>query len=563
MSAFDDDTSALEASFGDAVAGDGPLGWRAAMARDEAERFPDDALTALRDLGLRRLHVPASLGGSQASFEAALGTARCLARRDPSVALAEGLSVWSHLAWSAGTEAQTATVRDHVLSGATISLAASEGAHGADLLAGEVTARRDREGFTLDGKKWPIGGASRAALAFVLARTGDSPGPRSLSWLLVDEAALAHASRLPPVRTLGLRAADLSGLDLRGVRVPEGALVGPEGAGLELVLRLFQISRSLVTALALGAADSALRIAASFAAGRQLYRTTAAATPAVAERLAGAYVDLLAAEVLARVTARGLHVAPAEASVASAIAKVLVPALTGRSVQAAAEVLGARFYLREGIAGGVFQKLLRDHMAIGLFDGSTLVCLQSLVVQLPLLLEPRARAVVASPTQFALGAGLPAFDSARLDLTTRGEDGVARGLEVASLDASLGPAHDDVRTELRALERDFAAFRAAGSPDGARAPRLFHLAERYAAAHAAAACLQVATHAALPPDLPHIWAAAAVRRLLHPHVPLGEHLPRAEVAALAAAALRDVAAPRSLSLTPIALPDTPISDNLP
>lgn len=547
----------FEEQLGDACAG-GPFSWAAAVARDEDGSFPDESLSMLHELGAAELYVPRALGGALDSFEQPLAFARALARRDPALALSAGMGIWSQLVFAAGTDAQRVYVRDQLRAGAMPCLAVSERDHGADLLASEVSAREAEGGWVLDGVKWPIGAATRASLALVLARTEEAAGPRSLSWLMLDGDALAAVERLPAVRTLGMRAADVGGLAFRSTRAPANALVGARGRGLELTLGLFQITRPLATAFALGAADSALRIATAFASGRALYRGRAIDLPNVEDALVGAYVDLLAAEAVARAAVRGLHTHPGESSVASAVAKVIAPELTGRAIRASSEVLGARFYLRHGIASGIFQKLLRDQLVVGLFDGSTGVCLQALAAQLPLLLDGRPRSFsTEGAARFALDRPLPAFDAARLAVGAR-DDFVLHTLGDAALPAALRPPRDAVLDALVVLRSELAGLRARG-PAAARSALPFHLARRYAVLHAAAACLQLS--GALD-GVPSSWSLAAVERLLHPDAPLRELLDESDVAELRRGLEGSVAEPRALSLTPTPLFDSPLSDAL-
>jgi alkylation response protein AidB-like acyl-CoA dehydrogenase len=122
---------------------------------------------------------------------------------------------------------------------------------------------------------------------------------------------------------------------------------------LELLLKLFQITRMLVYGFALGATDTMLRLATAFARDRLLYRKAAADLPHVREKLIGAWLDLLAADALVRMSARALHVVPEQCSVVSLIAKIIAPELSERAAVASSEVLGARAYLREGPRSGV------------------------------------------------------------------------------------------------------------------------------------------------------------------------------------------------------------------
>ncbi len=79
----------------------------------------------------------------------------------------------------------------------------------------------------------------------------------------------------------------------------------------------------------------------------------------------------------------------------SAVAKVQVPKLVEEAIQGCARVLGARHYLRAEHAGGIFQKILRDHAAVPLFDGSTAVNLSIVAAHGPAMAARRRRAGAA------------------------------------------------------------------------------------------------------------------------------------------------------------------------
>jgi alkylation response protein AidB-like acyl-CoA dehydrogenase len=377
--------AAIEAICGDPQDAAHALGWSAALSRDEAETFPLDALDWLDKQGLANLHVPDALGGSLICYEALSAFARCLARRDAAVALTVAMRSWSELVWMAGSPAQKHFAASLLLKRqGTFCLAASERGSGADLLSGKLTGEAVADGFCLEGEKWPIGLAASADAILVLARTRSDKGPRALSWFLLERQKFpdVQLAASPRLKTLGLRSAELGGLYFKGVVVGHDAMVGEPGSGLELTLKLFQITRALLPGLAVGVADTGLRMALAFACSRTLYGRQAVERPAVRHALAAAYLDLLAAEALLVSTIRGgFHLCTHELSVTSSITKIIVPELTGRAMSAAAGVLGARSYLREGITG-IFQKMLRDHGAIAIIDGSTAVCLAALATQL-------------------------------------------------------------------------------------------------------------------------------------------------------------------------------------
>lgn len=443
---------------------EGPLGHQATLARDERESFPAEALAALHAQGVPELLTPLAEGGQFVSFEGALAVGYTLARRDPAVALSQGMQCWLWLAWMAGTPEQKRRARALLTENAAPCFAASEEAHGADLLATETLALRKESSWEVTGQKWPIGRASHAAFAFVLARTRPAPGPRALSWFLVelDQPAV---TRLPKARTVGLRASDLSGL--RFIRAAASP-VGAEGQGLELTLKIFQLTRPLMAGLGLGTGDTALRVATRFALDRQLYRASAASLPAVRRLLVEAWLRLLAAELLLLSSVRALHVSPGQASLTSPLVKAIAPALVEQSIRAATTVLGARSFLREGPAA-LFQKMARDHAAVGLIDGSEPVCLHAVAAELPQVLMNNSGTREALRSRFCLEEPVQSFSPERLELTTRGADDVT-----AALSPELLAAWDGLRQ---------------GGEEALRGPSRLGLARRYGLLHTAACCL--------------------------------------------------------------------------
>src|SRR5262249_59803095 len=70
--------------------------------------------------------------------------------------------------------------------------------------------------------------------ALVFARTGE-PGPRGITCFVVPTDAAGFEAR-PVKGKLGLRAQDTAELFLDGVRVPDAARLGDEGAGFKVAM---------------------------------------------------------------------------------------------------------------------------------------------------------------------------------------------------------------------------------------------------------------------------------------------------------------------------------------
>jgi hypothetical protein len=261
----------------------------------------------------------------------------------------------------------------------------------------------------------------------LFAKTDPRGGPRGFSLFVVEREQLDPASYkfTPKLHTHGIRGADMTGIAFYGSRVPASALVGASGRGRELAFRSFQVTRALYAALSLGAGDTALRLTLDFALQRPIYRRNVFALAYPRRLLVDAFLDLLMCEALAIAAARAMHLAPEELSLWSATVKYFVPATIEMTLSNLTVVLGARSYLREGHWHGLFQKVVRDHALISLFDGSPVVNLEVVSQQLQLHSQqrgqPRDEELLMSQI-FGLSQALPPFDADRLSLEACGGD---------------------------------------------------------------------------------------------------------------------------------------------
>lgn len=479
---------------------DSAIAFDALVRADEEESSPDWAFATLGELGAYRSLVPTAEGGRLDSFDDLLMLTRVLARRDLVLTVGLGSTFLAATPiWLWGDAAQRARAAEVVTGGGFATLGVTEESAGSDLVATRTRATRVDSRFRLDGEKWLVGNARRAAFYVVLARAEPSFG---LFLVDRDEIERGTVRELPKVRTLGLRAHDLSGVAFQGCLLPADAAVGRVGRGLEMVSATLQFTRTLVAGMCLGAADTALRIALRWARVRRLYGAPIVDLPPVRRLLAGAFADLLICECAAIPAARGLNVALHRMSLWSPVVKYLVPSLCEQVVRDSAEVLGARNFLREGLASGVFQKLASDVAMATVFEGTQLVQLETVRAQLAHGMRRRitlSNGAVSRAELFSPGAAVAPWDpqGRRPSLTYGRDDEIVDCLEdvveelhaspeqearrLASLAADVLEARDETRRALASL--------AAGDAD--RSTRGYDLARAHCLVHAAACCLQM------------------------------------------------------------------------
>ncbi|HEX8421773.1 MAG TPA: hypothetical protein VF634_00060, partial [Pyrinomonadaceae bacterium] len=230
--------------------------------------------------------------------------------------------------------------------------------------------------------------------------------------------------------------------------------------------------------------------------------------------LCDAFIDLLICECLTIASARSIHVVPEQMSLRSAVAKYLVPTMVEKLLKSLSVVLGARQYLRQEHCDGVFQKVYRDNAILSLFDGSTVVNLHAIVIQLGHLTrrvestkEREAELSDQLKRIFSLTEPLPDFDPAALTLHNRGRDSILQGfalsLEKLSSLSSIAPEDTQhgatlalIENRARAIlsevesQREFimASLRDSGFN---KSPEMFEQAERYCLLEAAACCVHL------------------------------------------------------------------------
>lgn len=504
---------ALEKDLGDPLNPDNPLSYKRVIEIDESEEFPHEEIRWLYDWKLQHYYIPTDCGGEFTSFEEFVAFVRVLSRRDQTIGIAFTTLFWSFLNWMAGTPEQKQKLARFIMDDyGAMCLGYSEKEHGSDLINGDLTATKVEGGYILNGEKWPINRATISGISFILAKTDANGGPKCLTLFMVDKRQLEPEKyyNLPKIYTHGVRASDMSGIGFKDCFVPDSMRLREEGDGLELALKGFQITRMLCAAFSHGAADTALRTTLGFAVNRVIYNKNVMDLPQPRRTLVDAFLDILICDCETIQAARGFHIIPEQFSVWASVVKYFVTVRLEEMVNSVYVVLGSRFYMREEHEFGIFQKLLRDNSIISMFDGSSIVNLHALILQLRPLTKYRAkrnsRTMSALKTRleaiFSLEKSVPPFEPNNLELFGRGMDDSLQGLEIA-LDILEGLKNSDevdpeilenllmlgnlVLEELNAHDEKISQSKFEYGHD--QSPELFEIAKKYCTLHAASACL--------------------------------------------------------------------------
>ncbi|MEC4812785.1 MAG: acyl-CoA dehydrogenase [Scytonema sp. PMC 1069.18] len=485
---------------------------------DEQEEYPQEFFGLLDKWNFNEYYIPVNYGGKLKSYEEFFSLLRLLGRRDLTTAIAYGKTyLGSVAAWVGGTEEQKHKLAHLIKNQGRVSLAYHEKAHGSDFLATDVQATKTENGYLLNGEKWLFSNATRGTALTVFAKTDVNGGPRGFSLFLVEKEQLDRSSYsyIDKVKTLGIRGADCSGIRFNESLIPNDSLIGAPGSALEITLKAFQLTRTVIPALSLGAADTALRTTLNFALSRKLYGNSVFAIPHAQKLLVDAFLDILICDCVAIATSRAAHAATEQMRLWSSVVKYFVPTTIEQVIHNLSIVLGARYYLREGHNSGVFQKIVRDSAVVSMFHAGTYLNLTTIGASL----QPKApqkpdasrfeEMKSSLETIFSLEKPLPDFDPNRLELFNRGRDDILQGIEVAVEQLYALKTESDVDSEvlmrlisfanqiIEEMSEQHTMLTSVKSRYGRqydKSPELFDLAAKHCTLHTAAACLHMWLH---------------------------------------------------------------------
>jgi alkylation response protein AidB-like acyl-CoA dehydrogenase len=150
-------------------------------------------------------------------------------------------------------------------------IAMTEPGAGSDLQGIQTTARKDGDGWLLNGSKTFITNGINADLVIVVARTDpEAPGSKGIS-LLVVERDMPGFSRGRNLEKVGLKAQDTAELFFDDVRVPAENLLGTENRGFVHLMDNLPQERLSIAVGAVASAETVLRQTRDYVTSRTAF----------------------------------------------------------------------------------------------------------------------------------------------------------------------------------------------------------------------------------------------------------------------------------------------------
>ena len=244
---------------------------------------------------------------------------------------------------------------------------------GSDASSLRTTARKDADGYVIDGVKQFITSGKNGQVAIVIAVTDKASGKRGMSAFIVPTDAPGYnVARLED--KLGQHSSDTAQINFDSCRIPAENLIGQEGEGYKIALGGLEGGRIGIAAQSVGMARSAFDVALAYAKERQAFGGSIFDQQAVGFRLAECATQLEAARQLIW-HAASLRDAGLPCLKEAAMAKLFASEMAEKVCSAAIQTLGGYGYVNDF----PLERIYRDVRVCQIYEGTSDI--QKLIIQ--------------------------------------------------------------------------------------------------------------------------------------------------------------------------------------
>lgn len=325
-----------------------------AEAHDHAEKFNRPLFNKLGDLGLLGVTVDEAYGGSGMDATAAVIAHEEISAADPGFCLAylaHSMLFANNLAFNGAHEHKRRWLPDACRGKTVGGMCMSEPGAGTDVLGMKTTARREGDGYVLDGAKmWITNGAlddtTLGDVFLVYARMAGA-GRQEITQFVVEKGMAGFGIGQRLKGKLGMRASSTAELVFEGVRVPESHRVGPEGGALLHMMQNLEIERLTLAAMSLGIARRCIEIMNRYAQDRQSFGQPLNSFGQVQRHIAESYAEFMAGRSYVYQVAGALRLDKPGNRIDSDGVKLYCATMAKNVADRAIQVLGGYGYVAE------------------------------------------------------------------------------------------------------------------------------------------------------------------------------------------------------------------------
>lgn len=338
----------------------------AAEHYDKSHEYPWPIIKKAQALGLTTQNIPEAYGGMGLSLleEVLISEELAWGCSGMSTAIAvNGLAVLPILI--AGNDAQKEEYCGRLVDGQMAAYCATEPEAGSDVAGIKTNARKEGDYYILNGSKTFITGATVANFYTVFAYTDPSQRYKGMSCFIVDRD-WEGVSVGKPFDKMGQHASDTAEVIFDNVKVPASHLLGQEGIGFVIAMKVFDRSRPGAAAGAVGVAQRALDESIKYAKERTTFGKPLWQHQVIGHMIADMAMDVEAARLLVWKCAADFD-AGVTNTATTAFAKAFAADMAMRVTTNAVQVFGGYGYMSEYPV----EKLMRDTKIFQIYEGTS------------------------------------------------------------------------------------------------------------------------------------------------------------------------------------------------
>jgi alkylation response protein AidB-like acyl-CoA dehydrogenase len=354
---------------------------------DKSAEFPWDMVELLREHELFGLPFDEEYGGTGTGALMVLVAIEELSKVCATTGLLLAVQELGSLGLKlAGTDEQKSRFLPRLASGEWLpAYALTEPGSGSDSAAMRTEARLDGDEYVLNGSKRFITNAGVAELYTVFAKTDPEAGHSGISAFVVEASAPGfEVGRIEP--KMGIKGSTTGEIFFNDCRVPAENLLGEEGEGFRIAMRILDRSRPGIGAQGLGLAQGATDYALEYAKSRETMGKPIAEHQLIAATLADMETKCEAARGLLYKCGQLIDEGAdgPELTKISAMSKLYCTDVAMDVTTDAVQILGGYGYIQEYPV----ERMMRDAKITQIYEGTNQI--QRLVIAREMLKEQRS-----------------------------------------------------------------------------------------------------------------------------------------------------------------------------
>ena len=335
---------------------------------DASGEFPWDLQKLFAANDLLGIPLPTAYGGLGGTFRTYVKVVEEVAKACASSALIIAVQELGALPiLIGGSEEQKQRFIPKLASGEWVAAyALTEAGSGSDA-AGSMRTRavRDGDAYVLDGTKIWITQGSIADITTVFAVTDPTQGANGISAFVIERGTPGFTvGKLE--KKMGIRGSPTVELHFENCRVPVANMLGAEGEGFKIAMKVLDKSRPGIAAQALGIASGALEYATEYLKGRVAFGKPLSQQQGLQFMLADMKTDVEAARLLLYEAARKCDEGASDITTWAAMAKLKCGDVAMSVTTDAVQLLGGFGYSTEYPV----ERMMRDAKITQIYEGT-------------------------------------------------------------------------------------------------------------------------------------------------------------------------------------------------